>query len=933
MGLSVISDVLVALDLETTGLDSERDEIIEIGAVRFQDGIVLDTYRTFVNPGRSLPSFVSLLTGIAADDLYTAPTFGQVAGDLRDFVGDAGIVGHNVSFDLAFLRQKGLRFSGPVYDTLEMALILYPRAREHNLVALGESFGLRHENAHRALDDALVSMGLFNKLLARAQDLRPETLHALAPLLRGREWPFGRILTEAARGAPAGNDGPAALAAGIRARMEAEERARTPRQERLIHEAVNPDRVASLLGPDGPLARALSAYEDRPQQRTMAHDVASALNDGETLLVEAGAGTGKSLAYLVPALSVAVANGTPVAVSTSTRGLQEQLVVKDLPTALTALGLSESDVRVAVLKGQGNYLCLHRFLGRLGRQDMSIEEVRFLVRLSVWLEESISGDQGEINLWPQDLSLWDQLHAGGGEDSGLCPFRRSGACFLNRARRLAQDAHLVVTNHAFLLADAARGGKFLSHVKHLVLDEAHNLEAEATNQFGDRLGMMDVLRPLYRVRADGDDSLHLADRARLAVAARSLAPGRLQTVESAGNDVQAAAARAVDRSSTLFDLLDRLINVAATGREDVEPRVRLVPSVRTLPQWTEALRAWEDLEAMLNGLDGSLDRLNKAVEDVEDEALLADLAASSVALREVLERLRAVLTPADQSTVCWLGRRGRDVALERAPLHTGPLLQEHVFSGKDAVVLTSATMCVSARFDYVKAQLGVTECRERILGSAFDYKASSAVFAPRDMPTPDAPGYQRAVERALTDVAAASDGHGLALFTSYASLRAAYTALKRPLEERGILVLAQGIDGQPARLLQAFRNNPKALLLGAGTFWEGVDLGGADLRLLVITRLPFRVPTDPIVAARSESYDDPFNQYALPETILRFRQGFGRLIRTNRDQGVVVILDGRVVSKSYGRAFLDALPGLAASKPTLRDLASEVSSWLDARIS
>jgi DNA polymerase-3 subunit epsilon/ATP-dependent DNA helicase DinG len=270
--------------------------------------------------------------------------------------------------------------------------------------------------------------------------------------------------------------------------------------------------------------------------------------------------------------------------------------------------------------------------------------------------------------------------------------------------------------------------------------------------------------------------------------------------------------------------------------------------------------------------------------------------------------------------------------LERAPLHTGPLLQEHVFSGKTAVVMTSATMCVSTKFDYVKAQLGVTDCRERVLGSAFDYRTASAVFAPRDMPAPDAPAFQRTVERVLTDLAGATDGHGLALFTSYAALRNTYTAIKRPLEERGILVLAQGIDGQPSRLIEAFRGNPKALLLGAGTFWEGVDLGGADLRLLVITRLPFRVPTDPIVAARSESYDDPFNQYALPETILRFRQGFGRLIRTNRDHGVVVILDGRVVSKSYGRAFLDALPGVAAAKPALRDLPNEVGAWLGKRI-
>jgi DNA polymerase-3 subunit epsilon/ATP-dependent DNA helicase DinG len=315
---------------------------------------------------------------------------------------------------------------------------------------------------------------------------------------------------------------------------------------------------------------------------------------------------------------------------------------------------------------------------------------------------------------------------------------------------------------------------------------------------------------------------------------------------------------------------------------------------------------------------------------LDHESLLGE-AAELLATGELLRRgIGDIVLREDANTVCWLtqSRSGDGIGLASAPLQVAEILDQRLFSQKETSVLTSATLTAEGRFDYVRRALGLHEANELLLGSPFDYARSTLVLVPQDMVEPNQTGYMAALQEALIDIVRASRGRALALFTSHASLRAAYTGIKAALEEEQVLVLAHNIDGSPRNLIQALREHPQTLVLGTASFWEGVDVVGEALSLLVIARLPFSVPSDPIFQARSDLFDDPFNEYAVPQAVLRFKQGFGRLIRRKTDRGVMVVLDGRIQSKAYGQAFLRSLPACSVKRVPLRDMAGLVGQWL-----
>jgi len=278
--------------------------------------------------------------------------------------------------------------------------------------------------------------------------------------------------------------------------------------------------------------------------------------------------------------------------------------------------------------------------------------------------------------------------------------------------------------------------------------------------------------------------------------------------------------------------------------------------------------------------------------------------------------------------IFWLSLRGDILALCAAPLYVGQVLEEYLFSRKECVVLTSATLSTEGHFEYIKGRLGLGDTGELLLGSSFDYMNAALVYIPDDIPDPGRSGYQQVVERVLIDLCRTTGGRTLGLFTSHAALRATVEAIRTPLQEEDILVLGQGVDGSPRQLLQAFKANPRAVLLGTASFWEGIDIVGESLSVLVMARLPFSVPTDPVFVARSELFDDPFNEYTLPQTVLRFKQGFGRLIRTRSDRGAIVVLDRRIKSKYYDTAFLGSVPQCTVKSGPSRKISEEVSAWL-----
>ena len=940
----------VALDLEMTGVDLETDDIIEVGAVRFTADGPRARFSTLVNPGRPLPRRIAALTGIRTEELAAAPPFTEVAERLVRFVGDAPVVGQHVDWDLAFLKKHGLVAAGPVFDTAQIAELLLPGRPDYSLRSLARLLDVEFPVQHRALPDAEAAMAVFLRLLERARRVDPLVLDEIVRLTANTSWPLRHFFRAVTAGAPRRGEGrrrhdlegmPLDVApspADLPPPLTANQRLRS----------VTPVEVAAVFEAAGRDPERFPGFERRPEQVTMAEAVAETLSGQGTLVVEAGTGTGKSLAYLVPAACFALRNNARVVVSTNTIALQEQITNKDVPQLYRLLEAGAPDdirprvpeLRVAQIKGRRNYLCLQRLasLRRAGAQNEV--EARFLARILLWLQVTESGDRAELSLSPEEEPLWNRVCA---QDSacfaGPSYYVRNGTCLLLRARRRAEGAHIVVANHALLLSDLAAGGHALPSYERLIVDEAHNLEDEATTQFGFQAGqghLLEYLDGLW-LRTAGRESGLVADlHAALRLVPETDPAYRLH---AAAEVVAEAVQRARAHVPELFARVGEFVAQHGDNGGEYDHRLLLTEAKRVQPQWGQVELAWENTRLALLAVEDALVRLNLALGDAEGanildhDALLSGVAAAVQQGLRLREGLDEIIERHDGDRIAWItiNRLTGAVSFSSAPLHVGEVLNDYLFGRKASTVLTSATLSTGGSFKYIKERLGVPEARELMLGSPFDYKRAALVLVPNDMPEPTERDYQRAVEHAVVELCTASRGRALVLFTSHSALRATHAAVKRPLERAGIRVLGQNIEGTAAEILAQLRANPQTVLLGTASFWEGVDVVGEALSLLVIAKLPFSVPTDPVFSARASLLDDPFNEYAVPQAGLRFKQGFGRLIRHRDDRGVMVVLDRRLRSKRYGRVFLNSLPPCTVSEAPLHQLPPLVARWLNGR--
>ncbi len=945
----------VALDLEMTGPDPRVDTIVEVGAVRFRlfsDGSsiqaqVQDTWSSLINPGRPIPFQIQQLTGITQEEVIRAPRFSQVIQPLRRFVGDHPVVGHSIGLDLSFLQSHNLPLSNPVIDTFELASILVPHAARYSLAQLGEALGLPNLCTHRALADALAVKDLFVALLERAEQLPRAILEEINRLAERVDWSLREVFRDLER-SQARIAFRGAIGQQLAAQLEAREEVLGPlfaadqEEEQLVRaarpRALDIEELAAMLEEGGLLAQRFPGFEYRPQQVQMLRAVATALNRSQHLLVEAGTGTGKSLAYLLPAATFAYLNGERVVISTNTINLQDQLFRKDVPELQKLLPF---EFRAAVLKGRSNYLCQRRLEAVRKTGVSSPEEMRMLAKVLVWLPSTQTGERDELFMPdPIEQALWGKISAESDTCTlERCRYRERGRCFFYRARRAAEQAHLIIVNHALLLSDVAVENRVLPDYRYLIVDEAHHLEDSVTRQLSfqvdqrtmERL-LTDLSRPVGVRRYTGFLSEVLA-RCRGAV------PAEIWTVlEGHTHKLQRQIEAALSSVYALFHVLTSFLQEASPQHGDYDQRIRLTSGVRVQPAWSDVEVAWDNLSAQLYHIEGDLEKLWGVLSELESydipdlEGMVQDCIGYRNRLREMREQVNACLAEPSPSAIYWANFSAQDeqVSLHAAPLHVGGLVEKHLFHAKESVILTSATLTTGQRFDFIRERLHAWEAEELAVGSPFDYQRSTLLCLPEDIPEPNQPLYQKTVERALVDLCLATEGRALILFTSYSQLRNTTQAISRPLAEAGILVCQQGAGVSRVQLLENFRTAPKAVLLGTRSFWEGVDVVGPALSVLVIVRLPFSVPDDPIFAARAETFDDPFGQYAIPETILRFRQGFGRLIRTKTDRGVVVVLDRRILTKSYGSLFLNSLPECTTLRLPLAKIPEAARRWLAA---
>lgn len=936
----------VALDLEMTGRDIDRDEIIEIGAVRFGPDGARERFSTLVNPGRPLPRRIEALTGIRAADLSAAPRFGEVAERFIRFVGDAPVVGQRIEWDLSFLKKHGLAPDGPVYDTAEIAELLLPGLPDYGLLSMTRRLGIDFPVQHRALPDAEAAMVLFLELRGRAELIEPLVLDEIVRLTADSSWPLRYFFREAAGRARRVTTRRGADMDGLPLDIVGKGADAGPALVANQHpKPVSATEVCAVFDAAAADPQCFPTFEQRPQQAEMAAAVAEALSGDGRLVVEAGTGTGKSLAYLVPAACYALRNNARVVVTTNTINLQEQITGKDAPElhrlleagAPPDLRRRVGDLRVTQLKGRRNYLCLQRLaaMRRLGAQ--SDAEARFLTRVLLWLQVTDTGDRAELTLRAEEEPMWGRVSA---QDStcfgGPSYYVRNGTCQLLRARKRAEAAHIVVANHALLLSDLAAGGRALPPYERLIVDEAHNLEEEATSQFGFQAGQGHFMEMLDRLslRGPGRDSGLSADvHEALRVVPDNSPAAHLHT---AANTLAGRVEHARGAIPEVFARVRAFVADHGGPAGEYDNRLLLSAAKRAQPEWAQVELAWENARLALLPVEDALVRLNVALADADGgdildyDTLLGSVATLTQSALHLRKGVDEIIERQDGDRIAWITthRTTGQVTFSSAPLNVGEVLEDYLFGRKASVVLTSATLSTGGTFKYVKERLGVQEAAEALLGSPFDYKRAALVLLPTDVPEPAQRDYQRAVEEGIVSLCTASKGRALVLFTSHSALRAAHTAVRRPLERAGVRVLGQGIDGTAKEILDGLRSKPETVLLGTSSFWEGVDVVGEALSLLIITKLPFSVPTDPVFSARSALFDEPFMEYALPQAVLRFKQGFGRLIRHRTDRGVMVVLDRRLMSKRYGRVFLDSLPVCSVTQAPLGQLPVLAARWL-----
>lgn len=932
--------VYIALDLETTGLDAKRDAIIEIGAVRFQGNRILDRYVTFVNPLRTIPLRVQQITNIRNSDVADAPLLDAVIPELLAFVRNdvAAIIAHNAGFDLGFLQAAGVNFQRPVLDTFELATILLPSLSSYNLGELCRTLEITLDEAHRALEDAQATAQLFMRLQARVAQLPLNTLQILEQSGQGVEWGPNLLFSDALTVAT--NAAPIQQQPNASANLDAAQLALT--EGTLPTQTIAPATVTAFFAADGPLAHQLGEhFEIRPGQLQMAEHITAALNGGEHLLMEAGTGIGKSLAYLLPAALWSIANQTRVVIATNTITLQEQLIDKDIPLLQQLLSdHPATGLQAALLKGRSNYLCLRRLqLWRTGRKLTAVE-LSLLAKVLVWLPTTTTGDMNELLLGSSaERAIWQRIcsdsatctpeicHSTGRSASG-----QPWVDFFFRARARAEEAHLLIVNHALLIADLVAGGRLLPPYHHLIVDEAHRLDEAATDQLTYHADWQWV-RALLR-RFSADDEL-LAQIRHVAAQRESSSIGRLASrVSEEGNQF----------IQQLTEFSERLLHFAQHQRDvrrdaGFSQQIHLDRAKRGQPQWSQIEAEWEQVSSWLAGLLNALNRLILQMEEQQwwqeatSGALFNEVRGSYDRLRELATQLDAIIlqekSPDAAAAITWmeLNERGSEVTLLAAPLYVNEILEQDLVLQKRTAIFTGATLRTGTGFTYIRDRLGLWHATAMTVDSPFNYQASTLLYMPDDLPTPDHTYYQSAVERAIVDTALATEGRTLALFTSYAQLRATADAIRTELDRAGITVLEHGTSSRN-RLLREYRRLEKAVLLGTRSFWEGVDLPGDELRALLIVRLPFAVPSDPIVAARCADLENAFAEYMLPDAILRFRQGFGRLIRRASDRGVIVLLDSRLWRKEYGSAFLESLPTCTISRAPLSNLRQEITTWL-----
>ena len=884
----------VAVDLETTGLEFEKDEIIEVALVRFENGVPTENVDYLVKPTTAvLRPFIESLTGITNADIADAPDFASVAGSICSFIGDLPIVAHNATFDSKFLKNTmekvGIPFDHAVWDSLTLSRIAFQDVPNHRLDTLTQELNIERSRAHRALPDAEACGKLFVMSYEKIAKMDAWLLDALTRVAEGSDWeklfglPDG---ADAGNGAPADLQVPAFAMPAKAAPTGALPHARMPRVDEFFKEG-------------GLLSTVIEGFTVRKNQQEFASCVERNIHKGGLSVIEAPTGSGKSLAYLVAAANKA-ADGERVIISTATRALQEQLWNHDIPQVKSLYG---DKLKAAILKGRDNYICFRKFVEVLKapRTLLAPEERDSFMAIIPWALSTTKGDINESSSFSHGRNrvLWSKLSSSAATCEGeKCPFYAK--CPALCAKRAAVEANLLLVNHALFLADLSLDFALLPTYEHVIFDEAHRLPDASNQGFGRTVsffGFRNVAKTLLPAK-DGQGGLISEIVARIAVedeAARSECGQLINDIsetEKALHRFFMKIGKKLSKQKLTKDSLTYSNGILAEYDADPKPVLDQFEIARSRANSLSVLLAgMRPLEGLLKDLSGRMEELNRFI--VDFEFLVKAGRTGWVFYME---------EPFNPHTL----------KMHAYPLHSGEIWKEKFYPWVKSATFVSATLAVQGDLTYYVDRMGMSSLeRKRPFLKVFAESATSgdrrSVMVARYLPKPSLPEYVTELNSTLAEVLPDIEENAMVLFTNIATMMKAQAALAPAFAAKGKLLLCQHVDGALDGLIAMFRKSRGACLLGCQSLWEGVDFPGDALKLLVVTKLPFPNPSDPLVAGISAEMkskgENVFKTYYIPEAFMELRQGLGRLLRSETDSGKVLILDNRIVNEPYGKSF------------------------------
>nr|WP_255783407.1 ATP-dependent DNA helicase DinG [Oceanobacillus alkalisoli] len=928
----------VVIDLETTGHSPDNDDkIIEIGMVIINDDEIVDKRDTFLNPNKKIPPFITNLTNITNDDVKDAPYFNEKADKIMELFEDSYLIAHNVPFDMGFLNAE-LVHSGrtplrnPVIDTVELSRILYPKAPSYKLSQITDYLGIYHDEPHRALSDAYVTAKLFLKLKEKLFQLPYETLANLAKLEPMFKSNLANMLNEAMeRNSFAfADEAKFATYNGLAFKMIED----TVKEEMVLATSFG-DYLDHIYEEEGTLEKQFEKYEKRSGQREMSETVYDAFRSEEHALVEAETGTGKSLAYLLPAVYEAVKQNKRIIISTYTTQLQTQLLEEEIPLVQKIV---DFPFEAALLKGRNHYLSLERFayeLSHLERDNYDTTLTKAI--LLVWLTETVTGDIDEIQLPTSGYTFFQRVSADAERKLDVTSpwFRYS---FYTRARRRAGRADLIITNHALLCTDMFNDYQFLPVYDKVIIDEAHHLEDTAAYHYGLKLDNITMHYTLNQIGRSEDTKFF------------NYIVGKYEETEDKFSLEKWD--ELITNTKNEIDDLYQYLHAYVTKQRKKDKSLSDVGRIQfRFSKETVHASNWEIITEMVNrlifyyrDLIYFLSLIDKSLEDEEDYVKndRQEFIQVMENLQDHIDHLELLfLVDQDIHHVQWLEMDTRGyqqaVYLYSEPTNVSTLLGEELFAKKDSVILTSATLTMKNSFNFIIKRLGLPKERliTKQIRSPFSFKDQVQLLIPNDFPDikyGNMDDYIYATSEAILSLAEVTEGRMLVLFTSYDMLRKSYKLLKEIMTDDKYMLIGQGItSGSRTRLKKNFQSFERSILLGTSSFWEGVDIPGEDLSCLMIVRLPFQPPDHPVYEAKSQELKEEgrnaFMELSLPNAVIKFKQGFGRLIRSSSDRGIVFICDSRIVKARYGRYFTESIPEVLILNDSTQTLIEQARKW------